>query len=176
MIDTPSAGSTSATPTNKNIVYINLDGGKFSNSGNQEEIFCIDVNTIKTLFKTSDIEKDGYALKGFRITDGAKYLIQGEDIILLSTDYIAGGITMTAIWEQNIVITSEPTIEPANNSIVPTMIPTQVPTSEPTSNVIIPTIVPTQVPIIMPTIVTNHSTYNHANYIICTCQNLAQKQ
>lgn len=157
--ETPSQDYTTATPTSINTVYINLDGGTFNSSGNQEEVFYIDINTTKTLFKTSDIEKDGYTLKGFKITDGVKYLIQGEDVILLSTDYKASGITMTAIWEQDIEPTSEPTVEPTNSAIVPTIISTQIPTSEPTiqptSNTIAPTLIPTQAPTstIEPTII-----------------------
>lgn len=144
--DISSEENINATPANKNTVYVNLDGGKFSSNGNQEEIFYIDVNTPKTLFKTSDIEKEGYTLKGFKITDGIRYLIQGEDIILLSTDYKASGITLTAIWEEDNATTPELTIQPTNYVSIPTVIPTQVPTSkptaQPTNNTGVPIIVP----------------------------------
>lgn len=144
----PSADNINATPANKNTVYVNLDGGKFSSSGDQEAIFYIDVNTPKTLFKTSDIEKEGYTLKEFKITDGVKYLIQGEDVILLSTDYQNSGITLTAIWEQNIAITSKPTVQPTNNTSTPTIIQTQIPspkpTTQPTDTTDVTTIVPSQ--------------------------------
>ena len=157
--DTPSEDHTSATPTSQNTVYINLDGGTFNSNDNQEETYYIDVNTTKILFRTSDIKRDGYTLKGFKITDGVQYLIQGEYVILLSTDYKSDGITMTAIWEANSLMTSEPTIEPTNTSILPTIVPTQIPTAiptykptiPPTNNTIAPTMTPTQSPTTMPT-------------------------
>lgn len=151
----------SASPATQNTVYVNLDGGSFVATGKQEIVFYVDINTTKTLFTISDIEKEGYTLKGFKITDGVKYLIQEEYIILLSTDYKASGITLTAIWEEDNAITPEPTIQPTNTVSIPTTIPTPVSTStstaQPTNNPNVPTIIPTPdtttAPTIEPTII-----------------------
>jgi len=173
--DTPSINHASATPTSQNTVHINLDGGTFNSNDNQEETYYIDVNTTKILFRTSDIKRDGYTLKGFKITDGVQYLIQGEYVILLSTDYKSDGITMTAIWEANSLMTSEPTIEPTNTSILPTIVPTATPTYKPTipptNNTIAPTMTLTQPPTTMPTMEATIIPTTKTNYVTYTCQN-----
>lgn len=150
----------SASPATQNTVYVNLDGGSFVATGKQADVFYVDLNTTKTLFKASDIKKDGYTLQGFNVTDGVKCLVQDGDVILLPTDYIAAGVTLTAVWVEKVETTPTvaPTIIPNVSSVptvpttVPTTAPTQAPTAVPTAvPTAIPTAVPTQVPTAVPT-------------------------
>lgn len=150
----------SASPAGQNTVYVDLSGGCFTASGKQADVFYVDTNTTKTLFTTNDVKKDGYTLQGFNVTDGVKCLVQDGDVILLPTDYIAAGVTLTAVWVEKVETTPTvaPTIIPNVSSVptvpttVPTTAPTQAPTAVPTAvPTAIPTAVPTQVPTAVPT-------------------------
>lgn len=142
--------TTSASPVTQNTVYVDLNGGSFVTTGKQTDVFYVDFNTTKMLFKTSDIKKDGYTLQGFKVTDGVKYIIQDEEVILLPTDYILSGLTLTAIWLEKVEAT--PSVIPTQTesvTIIPTVTPTQTPMVTPT---LVPIQVPTAVPTINPTV------------------------
>ena len=137
-------------PNAQNTVFVNLNGGLFKDTNKENRIFNVSANTTKTLFKTTDIKKEGYTLQGFNVSDGSKCLIQGEDVILLPTEYKRDGITITAIWSIDSVITPQPTTtiisvttEPTATPII-TQGPTIIPTMQPTQK---PTITPTKTPI-----------------------------